>query len=33
MMEICGEVKRLLNEERAEELVLFHLHEDKQERT
>lgn len=31
MMEICGDVKRLLNEERVKRLVLFNLDEDKQE--
>lgn len=33
MMEICGDVKRLLNEERVERLGLFNLDEDKQEGT
>lgn len=33
MMEICGDVKRLLNEERVKRLVLFNLDEDKQEGT
>lgn len=33
MMEICGDVKRLLNEERVKRLGLFNLDEDKQEGT